>query len=328
MYIRRIVEGCETAVDGIIQRQLCQVGYRVMPKVRLQDAIGKGVGDWLSDREFSYFTRAHLDFLVTENSLPIFAVEFDGPFHKVDAVTCERDLMKNRLCKLANLPLLRISASEIAEHDHMTVLVYMLMRFAAWQKEYPAISAEIQDFALSIPADADVQEFAVDLDPSVSFDLKHPYPARASVLNRLWSTFRIAWAGGPYDRLQTANFCFEVALTSHGCVHTDQLHTSIQRAILWPRSGTRNAPIAVETVEANMQAWLPLRADIPEPSGEICQTKSGRRMDWLEGMRIRMESMWFPYFPGTAPWDIADNYSEYLGFRAIERWAQMNLAYT
>lgn len=315
-------------VDGVIQRQLGHEGYRVLPKIRLQDAIGKDAGDWLSDREFSYFTRAHLDFLVTENGLPIFAVEFDGPFHKADAVTCERDVMKNRLCKSANLPLLRISASEIAEHNQMTVLDYMLMRFTAWQREYPAIAAEIRDFALSIPEDADVQEYAVDLDPSVSFDLKHPYPARQRVLDRLWSTYRIAWTGGQHDRKRDASYCCDVSLSLRGCVHTDQLHTSMQRVAIWRCTDLGRIPLMDEVVEANLRAWLPLNANIPVPTIEPNWSNLGRYSEWLDVMRRRMESMWFPYIPGIAPWDIADNYSEYLGFRAIERWAQENLAHT
>jgi len=36
----------------------------------------------------------------------------------------------------------------------------------------------------------------------------------------------------------------------------------------------------------------------------------------------RIESMWFPTLPGISPWDIAENYAEYLGFRAIETWAK------
>ena len=47
---------------------------------------------------------------------------------------------------------------------------------------------------------------------------------------------------------------------------------------------------------------------------------------WFEQMQLRIEGMWFPDLPGISPWDISENYAEYLGFRAIERWAKQNLS--
>jgi len=46
--------------------------------------------------------------------------------------------------------------------------------------------------------------------------------------------------------------------------------------------------------------------------------------EMVRQFQIRVESMWFPDLPGLSVWDIAENYSEYLGFRAIERWAIKN----
>jgi hypothetical protein len=40
----------------------------------------------------------------------------------------------------------------------------------------------------------------------------------------------------------------------------------------------------------------------------------------------RVESMWYPSLPGIRPWDIAENYAEYLGFRAVEQWAKSQCA--
>jgi hypothetical protein len=36
----------------------------------------------------------------------------------------------------------------------------------------------------------------------------------------------------------------------------------------------------------------------------------------------RIDSLWFPYLPGINPWDIAENYAEYLGLRTVEEWAK------
>lgn len=42
----------------------------------------------------------------------------------------------------------------------------------------------------------------------------------------------------------------------------------------------------------------------------------------INQFKVRVESMWFPDLPGISPWGIAENYVEYLGFRAVERWAK------
>jgi hypothetical protein len=47
-------------------------------------------------------------------------VEFDGLQHLEDAHTIARDVMKNRLCKAADLPLLRITSREIFKRDEIT----------------------------------------------------------------------------------------------------------------------------------------------------------------------------------------------------------------
>jgi hypothetical protein len=36
----------------------------------------------------------------------------------------------------------------------------------------------------------------------------------------------------------------------------------------------------------------------------------------------RVEAMWFPELPGISPWDIAENLSEYLALRQVEKWAE------
>ena len=174
----------EPEVHTIPLRQLAHIGFRVYPKVRLADAIGKDDGERLTSREFDYFTRAHLDFLVVEKEVPIFAVEFDGPRHR-DAEAGERDVLKNRLCKSADLPLLRITSVEIAERDRLTLLDYMLMRHVAWRREIAAIMQEIEESATAVPRDARFEDYDGDFDPHLQFDIRHPFPASDVVRDRL-----------------------------------------------------------------------------------------------------------------------------------------------
>ena len=78
MHKRRVLLFREPAVHSILRRQLTNKGFQVYPKVRLSDAVAKDDGEHLSQREFDYLIRAHLDFLVVRNDLPVFAVAFAG----------------------------------------------------------------------------------------------------------------------------------------------------------------------------------------------------------------------------------------------------------
>src|SRR5882672_5117138 len=137
LHTKRLLFLSEPNVDSILKRRLSHRGYRICPKVRLADVIGRPPkAKRLPQRAFEYLLTAHLDFLVTRNDVPVFAVEFDGTHHLTDAKTIERDYLKNRLCKAAGLPILRIMSREIREHERVTLLDYMLMRYLAWEKGF------------------------------------------------------------------------------------------------------------------------------------------------------------------------------------------------
>lgn len=300
----------------------------MLPKVRVGDVIVKDPGDRLSQREFVYFTRAHFDFLVTKDNLPVFAVEFDGAHHFVDDRSMGNDVIKNRLCKDADLPLLRITSSEVEENDKLTLLDYMLMRYVAWAKEYPSIIEEISEYASNIPPDSDPNDYAVDLDPSFHFNLKHPFPGRDRILERLWRNHKIAWSMARANRQGVAEYLCDVALESTGPLESDQFHTCTQRAIMWHRSGSPDSPIISEIVSASLRSWLPLHTAVPAPP-DICSFRDHRGVpidpkELLAQFTLRIKSMWVPELPGLSSWDLAENYSEYLGFRSVERWAKKN----
>ena len=78
MHKRKILFFREPEVQTILLRQLSRKGYKIYPKVRLEDVIGTDTGEHISDRKFSYLSRTHLDFVVTKEDTAVFAVEFDG----------------------------------------------------------------------------------------------------------------------------------------------------------------------------------------------------------------------------------------------------------
>ncbi len=332
MHKQLILHYKEAEVDSILKRRLTKEGYRILPKVKLSDALAKDRDDHLRQREFDYFTRAHLDFLVTRLNMPVFGVEFDEAHHFLDERTIENDVIKNQLCKQAELPLLRITSTEIEEEDQLTVLDYMLIRYVAWQREYPSIMQEIEDFANTIGPDYDPDHLAVDLDPSFHFDLRHPFPARHIVVERLWRNHRIAWTMVKPQRHQAATYLCNVSHLTMGPSQDEQWVTCTQKAVVWDPRDERKNSLLSEEVLVNLRAWLPLRKEVPPPDIGIFQILGGgisgletseKAEEIIDQFKIRVESMWFPELPGISSWAIAESYAEYLGFRVIERWAKI-----
>lgn len=323
MHKRRVLYFREPEVHTILLRQLAPMGFRVYPKVRLADAIGKDDGERLTSREFDYFTRAHLDFLVVEKELPIFGVEFDGPCHR-DVEAVERDVMKNRLCKSADLPLLRITSVEIAERDRLTLLDYMLMRHVAWRREIAGIMQEIDDFAAALPSDARFEDHDGDFDPHLQFDIRHPFPGSEVVRNRLWLNHRIAWDFG--DRRRDAEPAFYCNVSERrwpGGPH-DEFLTCERVARVWPAGADRSNAVFRQPVDVSVRRWLPLETTIPDPGVFITDvTQLTSAID--RAMQLYDEhaaATWAPHLPGVSVWDITEHYTEYLALRAVEKWAK------
>ncbi len=292
--------------------------------MRLADAIQKDASEYLGDREFGYFTRAHFDFLVATDLNPQFAVEFDGLTHaEPDAV--ERDVLKNRLCKAAGLPLLRITSAELTERDKLTVLDYMMGRFVAWRDEIPDIQRELQEQAAGLPADAAPNDYIDYFEPSIHFDLQHPFPATAAVRDRLWQRFRTApaVAGRGYEVEHSSShvrfLCDVGSSMKQGPLRRDDFTTCRLRVRAWEPSRPAE-PLLEREVEASIRSWLPLKETPPAPiSLDAFLSLAGTDFRQL---RDRSDHMRFAHLPGVSPWDIAENLAEYLGFRAVEEWAR------
>ena len=72
--------------------------------------------DWRDERLADlYALKSHFDFVVTEDEIPIFAVEFDGPMHAQDRQR-RRDMQKFKLCRRFEFPMLRITAEYLPPH--------------------------------------------------------------------------------------------------------------------------------------------------------------------------------------------------------------------
>lgn len=72
----------------------------------------------------------HLDFLIYNriNKRPMLAIEVDGyEYHKEDTVQASRDLMKNRIMELYEIPLLRFKTNGSGEREKIVEILEKLV---------------------------------------------------------------------------------------------------------------------------------------------------------------------------------------------------------
>jgi len=200
MKIKSLQSGPEMKTQEVLDRTLSGSLYRAVGPVGMKDVLELESRDSLSfsheDRNF-YMT-AHFDFVIYERqgTMPVFAIEFDGPLHE-DPVQIKRDIRKNRLCQLANFPLLRVGYAEIEEQDRYTLLDFILRRFLHWSRERGKIIEEINECVAQLSPE-EIETLTKDgvLDPSLDsgfrFNIKYPFPGIDESARRLLRRFRIA----------------------------------------------------------------------------------------------------------------------------------------
>jgi len=300
---RRLLSMREPFVYRTLEQRLPRQ-YRICPKVRLKDVIGRERKEWLCDEAFGFLLKSHLDFVVMDaaSAEPVFAVEFDGAQHD-GPPQAGADVIKNTLCRRAELPLLRIRGAELQPHERVTLLDYMLRRYVAWERWAP-------------------EGWMTDDDPSFWFDVTHPFPATAYVRRRLAQRHKIAeWQGGPapagahlvcsYDGGQSGPFLRADYWTSERCFAVK------------PASEPRGAPLFRVNGRASVRTWVPVILDesrfpLPGFSTLADFIRSGADAEALQ--RSHFEC-WFSAPPGIDPFGIADHLADYLALRAVEEWA-------
>lgn len=113
----RIVEKLLNNQEEIAFRELNSIvrenALRLFAKPRLSDVILKD--EMLQQAEFDFFTKAHVDFVVTDQETkPLLIIEYDGLFH-ASPLQQRRDMMKDALCAKAGLGVLRINANHVTK---------------------------------------------------------------------------------------------------------------------------------------------------------------------------------------------------------------------
>lgn len=188
---QRILNASERQTHEVLRSSLAWTGYRIFARLLLAKVIQREHGEPLSKNDRKFLEKSELDFVVVNaDSIPEFAVEFDGPFHQRDDKQIARDACKNRLCGLAKLPLLRITDTELEEFDKYTILEFIVMRFLAWQNEYQEIEQDIAEYVETFD-ERQRQELLEgciadpSIDPAFHFDLRHAFPRTRELAKRL-----------------------------------------------------------------------------------------------------------------------------------------------
>lgn len=158
MGVRPITNASERVAKRILGGTLAKTGWAFVMKIRLQDVLDLKV----SDNEWSMYTTGHFDFVVCHSSddVPVFAIEIDGLSHQ-SPKQVGLDIIKNRLCAAAGLPLLRLGLDSLDESEQISVLEWILERFLSWQEsgsDYRAdpLSPFVHHIAWAFPGNPEI----------------------------------------------------------------------------------------------------------------------------------------------------------------------------
>lgn len=315
MRVQRITTRSEALAEQVIRRTLTGTGWSVAVKLPLQVVLDHE-GEDLPYEHFQLLTRGHLDFTIYSDvdHQPAFAIEFDGFGHDYPEQAA-RDLVKNRLCARAGLPLVRIGFAELHERERISVLEWLVERFVSWQVGQAEDLSERYGMFELLP---DGQVVRPDTDDplerlnleAATFSSEHPFPGNATLAIRLLRRFDIA----------AINELPEDKEAGHRATYTV--------VVEWP--GRRSLPLegrAGRSIVSERSAKLRARAS----PGEVLFESAGRaRLTFVNktGMGVAEEAALDPDPPWLDPeWMVID-LAGYDALRQIERWAGKHLAGT
>jgi hypothetical protein len=329
----------EAIADRLLRRTLTGTGWTVIPKLPI-DAVLERDADELDREAMSLYTRGHFDFAVypddPDEQLAAFVIEFDGFGHDRPEQV-RRDILKNRFCSRASLPLLRLGPMDLRELDRSTVLEWIVQRFVAWHAESDERVRAAQE-AMARATEGLDPEVAVELvqddptfDPSFWFDLEHPFPGNARIAERLrarWdmrvdrSVLRYADTEGPTELVLE---CGRGASGPRvGPVSEFVTH---RRTARLRTAGAPGRVLSEHTAEASFASAHRIGAP-DDLRGLLSDPRSfnplGPFPD-LKWLSDRIEVLDLRWLPGTTPNDVVEQLSLYLVLLETERWCIQNL---
>lgn len=331
---QRILNISEGRTDALLCAALHDSGYQVFPRLKLGTVLQREDGETLAKRDRRFLESSELDFVVVNaETIPVFAVEFDGPHHQFDEKQTERDVRKNRLCDMGRLPLWRITDTELEDCDRYTILEFIVRRYLAWRNEADDIKREIAEYWETL--DAAQREALTDggiadptIDPTFHFDIAHPFPRTKEVAKRLLEEHGVvSLIAQPLLRAapkrQFRLFCdvfapSQLRFDGHDLVTRCDYVISRSRS---PFSGVMSIASEADrkssdvltrgSLDFRVWAYLPVVTDY-----------DGSEAPFEYFIRNGKMPISFQELPGVTPHDIGETMSEYLGLREVEKWVE------
>ena len=303
----------------ILERVLSETGCRVYPELALSLVLGVD-GDSLSRQERNTLNTGSFDFVVyNEESLPEFAVEFDGPDHQMYEKTRQADIRKNLLCCKARLPLLRIDDEFLTEYEKCSVLEYMVGRFVDWRNERERIAQEESDISEHLAArGATEDEYEQMMDPQIMWDLEHSFPASIELAQTLHSIYGVVNSHIDAEIYEKAMVQADFLIFRRDRMGDEPMgfyHYKVARSYVLQRrtqvtSGNYQvAPVHSVSVAVSYQWRLPtVDVDALVLSNQlIVENAHGQNL------------------PGISMPELADHFCDFLALNQLRGWAEQNL---
>lgn len=303
---KQLLNTSEYKTISELQESLSGTGYSVFPEIQVNNVLSNDASDYLSKKEKQTLNTASFDFVVYHSeNIPEFAVEFDGPCHSGCQKKKESDFRKNKLCCLANLPLLRIDDSFLTKYEGVSFLKFVVDRFLAWKTDIPVISKEIEERL------ADCKEIDYDdpwNDSTFIFDLKYPFPALIDLATRLYNERSVVTS-----YISDASYCdgtskypyIEFQRNRYGGWPVGNENRIVERSYQLEKHFLDSDKYCTKiihdlTVSVNYNWKLPT------------SNNSDFSISFSQGI------------PGISMSQIADNLCDYLALKKIEQWIQKN----
>ncbi len=312
---KRLGNKSEYKTRRSLETALAGTGFCVYPELALDKVLDRD-GESLSRLERKTLTHSSFDFVVYNNeSLPEFAVEFDGPHHRSDERQKQSDTRKNLLCAKARFPLLRIGDEFLTEYEKTSLLEYVIRRFVDWRNDAAQISQEESDIADYLARKgANEEEFEQMRDPQIMWDLFHPFPASVEIAETLFSKHNIvsSW-------IDPEAYCKAV---------------SQPEVLLFEQNGMGSHPVGLDHYQEERS--YELRRTTRPASGkfELKQIHSlkvavtyqfklptaDRRRFYAGESRILIEDAHGQQLPGISMSELANHFCDFLALNKLRQW--------
>lgn len=197
MKVKRISNTSEVITYHELLKGLKGTDFLIFPKLPLKDVIEDEIVSELNKPQKNLLNTSHFDFVVsTSNHIPIFAVEFDGPHHFLYEKKQISDIRKNRICQIAQLPMIRVSDEHLEKYDTISIVQFIAYRFVMWQKNFVSIKREIED-KINKMTDSNFKRLYnngyvhPDIDPHFQFDIRYPFPPTKHIREKLINEYNL-----------------------------------------------------------------------------------------------------------------------------------------